>query len=256
MDLFIYIFLFILGICLGSFLDVVGNRLPKNESIVKPRSHCEFCNKKLKWYELIPVFSYIFQKGKCRKCKHKLPISYIIVELLTGLLFVVSFYAHGLSMNFYLSCIISMMVVVIYVSDLRYYIILDEVLIIGGLSLFMVRVLFEGFKEASIYLLAGAVLFFIMLLFKLIGDKMFKQESLGGGDIKLAIIIGLTLGLKIGLVSIVGGCFLAFPYAIYLTTRRKEKEVPFGPFLISSTYIFIIYYDVAERLINYLFYLE
>ena len=92
-----YIFLFIVGIIFGSFYNVVADRLPNNESIIKPRSHCPNCNHVLKWYELIPLISFIIQRGKCRKCYYKMSIWYFLSELLTGLLFCLSYYLFGFS---------------------------------------------------------------------------------------------------------------------------------------------------------------
>src|SRR4030043_497211 len=92
--LFIYIFFFILGTLVGSFLNVVVIRLKKNESILKTRSHCPYCKKKLKWFELIPIISFFIQKGRCRKCKKKISWQYPLVEFFTGLIFILSVFYY------------------------------------------------------------------------------------------------------------------------------------------------------------------
>ena len=128
----IYIYLFITGIILGSFYNVVGLRRPLNESIIKPRSHCPKCNHVLSWYELIPLVSYFIQKGKCRNCHKKIAKEYPLIELLTGLLFVLSYFIFGFSYNTLLMLIISSLLVIIFVSDFKYYVILDGPLLIFG----------------------------------------------------------------------------------------------------------------------------
>ena len=127
----IIVYMFIIGAVLGSFYMVVGDRLPNNESIVVPRSHCSKCNHTLSWYELIPIVSYIIQRGKCKNCHTKLSISYMLIEILSGTLFALSYYLYGFNYEFFMSIIISSLLIIIYVSDFKYLIINDEPLIIA-----------------------------------------------------------------------------------------------------------------------------
>lgn len=240
MMLYYYILIFISGTCLGSFYNVVGLRKAKNESIVFPASHCPKCNHELKWYELIPVFSYIFLKGRCLKCHKKISIQYPLIELLTGILFTFAFYKFGFTISFLVSLVIISALIIIYITDFKEYIILDEVIVCGSIAIIILKYLEFGAKETLISLITGVSLFLLMYLIKLFGDKVFKRESLGGGDIKLSFLIGLTVELRLSLVVLIVASFLAFPYAIIVSNLKKKSEVPYGPFLITA--LLIVYF--------------
>ena len=173
----ILLYLFIIGLFFGSFYYCIANRLSHNESIIKPGSHCENCKKVLAWYELIPVFSYLFLRGKCSKCKTKLSIWYPLTEIITGSLFALSYVRFGFSIETLISiCIVSILIIT-FISDCQYYIILDEVIIIG-LVLLVILMYFNAGLYGIIRGIIGALfLGIIMLSIKLIGDKSFKTES-------------------------------------------------------------------------------
>lgn len=233
----IIVYMFIIGAVLGSFYMVVGDRLPNNESIVTPRSHCSKCNHILSWYELIPIVSYIIQRGKCKNCHTKLSISYMLIEILSGTLFALSYYLYGFNYEFFMSIIISSLLIIIYVSDFKYLIINDEPLIIAITLSIITNFVFLGTIKGLYLIISGLVMFIFMYLVKLFGDKAFKRESLGGGDIKLAFFIGCTLGLRLAFVSLIIASFLALPYASYYVVKKQEREIPFGPFLITGVLI-------------------
>ena len=247
------VYIFIIGLLFGSFYNVVGMRLPNNESIVFPGSHCEKCNHKLKWYENIPLLSYILLGGKCSNCKSKISVWYPAIELFTGMLFLISYYTFGLSYEFAIAIIISSLVSIIFVSDINYYIILDSPIIIGSILIIIIKLLSTSLKDTLISFGSGILIFAIMYGIMLLGNLLFKKESLGGGDIKLSFIAGLVLGPKLGIFYIVFGAFLAFPYAMYITIRNKENMLPFGPFLISSLLIIYLDYNFFLNFINALF---
>ena len=203
------IIIFILGLLLGSFYNVVGIRLLKKESIVKPRSHCPKCNYVLKWYENIPVLSYIFLKGKCSNCKEKISLMYPLMELLTAVLFVISYLLFGISENFFIAIIISSLITIIFITDIKDMIILDEVLVTAFILIFIIKIVYGGLIPAFASVTNGFILFLIMYGIKYLGDKLFQKESLGGGDIKLSFIAGMTLGFPLGMLYIVLGAFLA-----------------------------------------------
>ena len=244
--------LFIVGTFFGSFYACIANRLSKNESIIKPGSHCENCKHRLTWYELIPVFSYLIQGGKCRKCRIKLSPEYIIVEIATGILFALSFYLFEFSYNTLIMIILSSLLITIYVSDFKYMVILDEVLIPATILLLIVLFLSNNLTFLMNSILRGLVLFILLLSIKLIGDKVFKQESLGWGDVKLSFIAGLVLGFKLGLVYLFLGAFIALPYGLYGRMSKKELLMPFGPFLITSMWIVYAFAPVINGWINIL----
>ena len=128
MEMYYRIVFFILGSIMGSFFHVVATRLSKDESIIKPSSHCHICNRKLKWYELIPILSYVIQGGKSRCCKQKLPISYLIIEVITGSLFSVTYHVFKLTPELLINLIFISGLIIVIISDIEYMIILDEVL--------------------------------------------------------------------------------------------------------------------------------
>ena len=246
----IEVYIFILGLLFGSFYNVVGSRLSRNESIVYPGSHCEKCNHKLSWYENIPLFSYILLKGKCKNCHTKISVWYPAIELFTGMLFLISYYTFGLTPNFLIAVILSSLTSIIFVSDINYYIILDSPLIIGSILIIIIKLFTEPPINTLYSIGYGLITFGIMYLIMLLGNLLFKKESLGGGDIKLSFIAGLVLGPKLGIFYIILAAFLAFPYAIYVTIRNKDNMLPFGPFLISSLLIIYLDYNFFLNFIN------
>ncbi|MDD2409375.1 MAG: prepilin peptidase [Bacilli bacterium] len=228
------IFIFILGLLLGSFYNVVGIRLLKNESIIKPRSHCPKCQHQLSWYENIPIISYIFLLGKCKNCKQNISLMYPAMELLTALLFMVSYLLFGISGEFFIAIIISSLVVLIFITDSKDMIILDEAIIASGVLIFIVKIIFEGIIAAFASISYGFLIFIFIFSFMLFGNIIFKKESLGGGDIKLSFIAGMVLGIPLGIFYVILGSFLAFPYAIYVSIKNEDGILPFGPFLAVS----------------------
>ena len=249
----IYISLFIIGTFLGSFYCCIANRLSKNESIIKPGSHCENCNHRLTWYELIPIFSFLIQGGKCRKCKIKLSYEYIIVEIATGLLFMLSFAIYGVTYNTLTMLILSSLLVLIYISDFKYLVILDEVLIASIILLLAILFFQYDFNFVLHSVVRGISIFGALLIIKFLGDKGFKQESLGWGDVKLSFIAGLLLGFKLGLVYIFIAAFIALPYGLVLRLLKKDMLMPFGPFLITSLYLVFIFNEQINMMLSYLF---
>ena len=252
----IAVYIFIMGLLFGSFYNVVGMRLPNNKSIIFPGSHCEKCNHKLSWYENIPLASYILLGGKCKNCHTKISIWYPAIELFTGMLFLISYYTFGLTPEFAIAIIISSLVSIIFVSDINYYIILDSPLIIGSILIIIIKLLTTTLTSTLLSIGSGVLIFAIMYSIMLLGNLIFKKESLGGGDIKLSFIAGLVLGPKLGILYIIFGAFLAFPYAIYITIRNKENMLPFGPFLISSLLIIYLDYEFFINFINTLLHIS
>lgn len=232
-----YILIFIIGLLLGSFYNVVGLRLPKKESIITPSSHCPKCDHKLSWYENIPVISYILLRGKCKSCKGKISLIYPMMEILTGVLFLISYLLFGISVNFYISLIISSLIVLIFITDSKYMIILDEALLISGLLIFILKLIYSGLIPALISLGHGLIIFIFVYSIMLFGNYVFKKESLGGGDIKLSFIAGMVLGIPVGIFYVILASFLAFPYAVYVSIKNEDGMLPFGPFLVASLFL-------------------
>ena len=251
MDIFIIVMLFIYGASFGSFYGVVADRLSNGLSIVRPPSFCDECKKNLKWFELIPIFSFIFQRGRCRNCKKKLSLFYPFVEILTGFLFIVSYLVFGFSFNFLISILISSYFVIVLVSDIKYYIIPDEVTVFLALSLVILNFINYGFDMGISFILQGLILFLVMFIAAILGKLLFKKECLGGGDIKLTFVTGLFLNVYNGLFSIFVASILAFPISLFILFKDKNHMIPFGPFLIcASLIIYLMGFDISSFLEN------
>lgn len=244
MEWYYIISFFIFGLVMGSFVNVVGYRLPKGMSLIKPASHCPECNKRLKVKELIPIISYLIQLGKCSYCKKRISYLYPLIELTSGLLFVVSYISFNLSYELIIALFFSIFILIITVSDIRYLIINDEVLIIAFIFVFLVRIIT---KTNIITLLIDAFLpMIIMILIKLFGDTLFKKESLGVGDIKLMPILGLVLGFELALLIIFFGAFIALPIAFLALHIKKTNIIPFGPFLgLAALIVYFLKIDIS-----------
>ena len=240
MELYFLIFFFIFGAVMGSFYHVVATRLSKDESIISPGSHCTNCNHKLKWYENIPIISYIILKGKCSECGVRIPISYLIVEIVTGALFAVCFHSFKLSFDLIIALVFTSSIIIVIVSDIEYMIILDEVLIVTTLLLVILFIIGLGLEETAKHIYSGIGAFITMYAVKIIGDKLFKKESLGGGDIKLLFLFGLVLDYPIAICTIFLATFIAFPIALFILFSNKENIIPFGPFLSMSAILLLI----------------
>ena len=247
------LFIFIIGTLFGSFYLVVATRLPNNEDILISRSHCDNCGHILSWYELIPIFSYLFLKGKCKSCHKPISIMCPMIEIITGLLFLAMYLLFGISYEFYASLIISSLLVIIFISDFLYLIILDSPLILSGIAIFILKYIYFGLNATLKALLSGVILFLFMYLLKLFGDYVFKRESLGGGDIKFSFIIGLVLGVKLGFIAIVLSSFLALPVSIAALIKTKNNEVPYGPFLVGSLFMVFVFMPKFTNLVLLLF---
>lgn len=246
MEIYYIIMTFIFGTVLGSFYNVVGYRLPKEESLITPPSHCPNCNHRLGPSELVPIFSYIFLGGKCKNCHKKISMFYPIFEFMTGLLFAASYLIFGFSIEFAISITFISMLLIIIISDYQTMIIPDEVLIFFGILLII-----ELFIKNGIYvynnIIDGIIAFLVMWLIKKIGDFIFKKESMGGGDIKLMAIIGLVLNYKIAIISIFLASIIGLPISLIILYKSKSDIIPFGPFLsISAIILLFLQLDINE----------
>lgn len=247
------VFIFILGLILGSFYNVVGIRLLNKESIVFPRSHCPKCNHPLAWYENIPIISYLFLTGKCKSCQERISFMYPAMELLTGILFLLSYYLFGIGYNFYIAIVLSSLVVLIFITDTKHMIILDEVLIVSIVLIFIINIIYKGILYSFQSLGYGFIIFMVMYLLMLLGNFLFRKESLGGGDIKLSFIAGMVLGVPVGILYIIIASFLAFPYAVYISIKNNDGMLPFGPFLVTSLFLCFCNFNLLLEFINKLF---
>lgn len=239
----IYIFIIILGLIIGSFLNVCIYRIPQKESIVYPSSHCTKCGHKLYVLDLIPVISYIALKGKCRYCKSKISLRYLIIEITNSLLYVVLFIKFKLTLEFFSYCFLISLLLVVFVIDLRYKIIPNKINLFGFSIILTIKILeslyylsFAPLLDSTLGLLIGAVPILLVILI--------TNGGMGAGDMKLMAVIGMWFGLKFTYLVLVIGILAASIMAIILLVTKqstKKSELPFAPFLFISTFICLIF---------------
>ena len=231
--------LLIMGLILGSFLNVCIYRIPKRKSISFPPSHCPKCDEKLKPLDLIPIISYIFSKGKCRYCGEKISLQYPIVELLNALIYVLLYMKYGLSLYFFKYAILSSLLIVISFIDLKYQIIPDRL----NLFCLVLGILFT-LSYGNIWLTVNGTigLFVGGGLFLLIA--IITKGAMGGGDIKLMGALGLYFGWKyillISFLSFIIGAVISISLLVLKIKNRKDY-IPFGPFISIASIVTMLY---------------
>lgn len=235
-------FNFILGASIGSFLNVLIYRIPRNISIYRKGSFCPHCDHKLEWHDLIPVFSYIVLKGRCRYCGKKISPRYIFVEILSGMYFVFSFILFGYSIYYMESIFFFSILLVISLIDLEFMEIPDVLIVIG----IIVEIVFVILKNSYVSSFIGMLLppaIFALIIFV-------SKGGMGGGDFKYSFFIGLTLGFPKIIPWFILSFILGFFPSIYLLlTGKKDRKspIPFGPFMSLSA---IIVYIIGDKIIR------
>lgn len=237
-------FVGIFGLCVGSFLNVVICRLPQEKSIVKPRSYCPQCQHPIAWYENIPLISFLLLRGKCRHCHKAISFQYFIVELLSGILSVITFlYFQNWLLYFAWFCLFIAPLLAIIFIDLAHRIIPDAISLPGIGAGILVHYLDNSplfGKQALIesalgILMGGGFLFLVAWGY----EKLKKKEGLGGGDVKLAAMLGAFFGwqsiLMILLVASVLGTIIGLIVVSY--KKNWQYALPFGPFLAFAAYL-------------------
>ena len=279
MDKLLYFFVFLFGSAIGSFLNVVIYRLESEEEIVKKRSHCVNCGQTLRWPDLIPLFSFFYLGGRCRYCHKKISWQYPLVELLTGLIFVLifkiqflnfsQFFYLGFSdfsflrlINFFYFLYAACSLLVIFVFDLRYYFIPDKVL----LPLILITFFWRGYL--SLKTLKGSILLDWLLVFKNFAPYFFsalgafafflaiilitRGKGMGFGDAKLVFLLGLILGWPKIFIALFLSFFIGSLVGLALILIKKKSwksSVPFGPFLIGATVLTIFFGQTLIKVI-------
>lgn len=250
MDIYYMIVFFIFGTIFGSFYNVVGDRLPEGKSIVKPSSHCPKCDHKLTPLELIPIFSYLLQGGKCKNCGSKIPIMHPLFELASGILFALAYYSFKLTPQLLIALTFISILLIIFISDIEYMIIPDEVLIIGLIILSIEKLFIFGFSDLLYSIFNGLICFILMYLLKKLGDFLFKKESMGGGDIKLLFVFGFVLGWPMAIVSIFLGSIVGLPISLIVVLKKLPHEIPFGPLLSLGAVIILLLQINIEKVLS------
>jgi prepilin signal peptidase PulO-like enzyme (type II secretory pathway) len=248
MIIFFSLFIFVFGLIIGSFLNSIIYRLETGESFLLKRSYCPHCKHKLFWQDLIPVLSFLILKGRCRYCQQKISFRYPLIELATATLFVLIAnytFPNLLVTSYWL--LITCFLIIIFVYDLKHYIIPDKI-IYSAIAIAVVYHLlrFDLLGRSNLLLSAfGAAAFFLIIVL------VSRGRWMGVGDIKLAFFMGLVLGWPNILVALFLAFFLGAIIGIGLIVAGKKKlksEIPFGPFLVTGTFLAMFF---GERLINW-----
>lgn len=222
----LYIIIFLYGIVIGSFLNVCIFRIPKQENIVKIRSHCMNCGYQLKWYDLVPVFSYLCLGGKCRSCKQKISVQYPLIELLNGVLYCTVFAVYGISVEALLYALLASALITLSVIDFRTY----EIPV--GINIFILTLGLIRIVTDYADWLDYAVGFFLVSGFLYIIHLVTKGRGIGGGDIKLMAVSGLLLGWKQILLAFVLGCIIgSVIHIVRMKMSGQGHMLAFGPYL-------------------------
>ena len=235
----------LLGLTVGSFLNLCIDRLPLGRSIISPPSHCDACQQRLKTWDLVPLFSYLWLRGRCRYCGAHIPRRLPLVELATALLFALLSWQYGLSLQLAIALIYASLFLVIFVIDLEHGLVLDNV-VYPGMALAFVFSFFWPWPElvwpdigVLSALLGGAIGFGLILI-----PYLISRGGMGGGDVKLAGLIGLVTGFPLVFfalfLGILGGGLVAIALLISGVKSRKEP-IPFGPFLAAAAMVTLIW---------------
>ena len=227
-----YIIIFIFGITIGSFLNVCIYRIPLGESIVTAPSHCMTCGRKLKWYDMVPVFSWLVLGGKCRNCKSKISVQYPIIEGVNGILYVVICAVNGLEWSSMIYCFMASALLVLSIIDWRTYEIPFGInvflFVLGGAMTILDR---GNLAEHLIGMICVSGL--LGILYLLTGGR-----AIGGGDIKLMFACGLILGWKLILLAFFLGCIIgSVVHIIRMSVKKAGRMLAMGPYLSAGIFL-------------------
>ena len=247
-------FVFIIGAVAGSLMNVYIYRIPRKESVVRPRSHCTSCGKTIAWYDNIPIFSFLILRGKCRSCKKRISIRYPIVELLAAVSAVLLFLGFGLSGKFFILWYLSGALIVISFIDLKWQEIPDAITLSGiPLGLFLAALyppllnktgMFASLLDSFLGVIAGGGSIYLL---GFLGEFIFKKEAMGGGDVKLMAMIGAFLGWKLALFTFFLAPFFGSVIGIALKIKEGRDVIPYGPYLSLAAFVAVFYGETVIR---------
>lgn len=233
------------GSLIGSFLNVCIVRLPLDQSVVRPRSRCPRCERPIAWYDNIPVLSWLALRARCRHCGQPISIQYPLVELAVAALWALAFGWYGLGLDALTAALFTTILLGIAVTDARHMLIPDEYTW-GGAPLAILLSLRGGY-HGLLASASGAVAGFLLLYgIAWAGEKIFKEEAMGGGDIKMMTMVGAFVGWKGVLLTLFGGALLGTVVFVPLTLRRR-RLVPFGVFLAAAAAFTFVFGDAVYQ---------
>jgi len=273
---FIQLWVFGLGLIIGSFLNVCIYRIPEKISLLWPASTCVNCSKRIVWYDNIPVLSYLFLRGKCRHCQHEISALYPIIEIITGIMFLLLFHSvlmvkGGLISAYIFYLIFCCLLIVGSFVDLKFYIIPNEITYTGLILAPIAGLLCTGFHNLNsalgyfdnsadqwmLSLQASMIGVFVsggmIYLCGVIGKLILRKEAMGFGDVKLMGVIGGFLGWKLAVATFFLAPFFGLLIGIPKLITKKGKMIPYGPFLSLAAFICLLFKDITLEIIdNYL----
>ena len=219
----------VLGASVGSFMNVCVTRLPKGESLLRPRSRCPECSGQIAWYDNVPLLSWILLRGKCRQCRTSISFQYPVVELVTAAIWIGMALMYGPTWRALQGSILFSLLLTISLIDARHYLIPDA-LSIGGLGAGLALSLLPGPPSFLTSVIGAALGFGVLLAVGLLGEWVFKKPAMGGGDIKMMAMVGAFLGPAGAMLTIFIGA-LAGTLVFAPLSLKTKREVPFGVFL-------------------------
>ncbi len=238
------------SLALGSFLNVVIYRLPRSISLIRPRSHCTVCKSVIPFYDNIPILSYLILRGHCRFCHTPIHWRYPLIEGLTALMFLALYWKYGLSLDFIRYSILVLFLIPMSVIDIDRGLILN-VLVFPAIILGLLFILIFQIEKLPDALLGGVGSGFAVFLIGLAGNWMFRKDSLGMGDVKLIVLIGIYLGFPETLIAFFFGVVLAAFFIVPGLVFRRMKlggTIPFGPFIAGGTLVHLLF---GEQIIQW-----
>ncbi len=251
MDTIYFVLVGVVGLCIGSFLNALVYRIPRQLSFVMNRSICPSCKAQLAWYHNIPLVSYAALRGKCAFCRARISVRYPLVEAANAALYLYFYWQLGFAPEFFVFAYLSSVLLAIFFIDLDFQIIPNLFTYSGIVLGLAVSFLPGGLTPVQSligFLVGGGALYLIAML----GDWLFKKESMGGGDIKMAAMLGAFLGwqqvLFVFIASAVIGLLVSIVMMMVSAKMRKERVIPFGPFLAGAAMLAILY---GDRIIEY-----
>jgi len=239
MTLVYSVLIFILGALFTSFFQLVAERIPNHESI-NGRSYCPKCHETLRWVDILPVFGYLINKGKCHFCNMTIPVSHLLLEIFGGALFVFAYLTLGFQLELIVAVIMISVLLAESISDALYMIVIDRIWMIGIVPIIAIRIIQGDFFK---YALSSVIMFTILYLFAYLGKKIYHKEAFGGGDVKIYLFIGFCLTYQLGILSL----FLASLFGlIYGIIKRKSgsSEIALIPFIFAGVFISYFYGDL------------
>ncbi|MFH1854470.1 MAG: prepilin peptidase [Candidatus Omnitrophota bacterium] len=280
-----YLFIFILGLIIGSFLNVCIYRIPRKESIIFPGSKCASCRKPIPWHDNIPLLSYMLLKARCRVCKARISFRYFVVELISAAAFLILFVIFGITARFYIYSLLTFALIVVTFIDFEFQVIPDRISIGGILLGIILSAFFPALHGSYLWknsivksilgiLTGGGIIYFTRLFFNIVllwirrtgyylrsnpywrkrlSRYRHVKDSMGMGDVKLMAMLGAFLGWEKAIAIFLIAPFCGIFSAIYLLVKKKALVTPYGPYISMAAFLVIIFWqqgqDVLHRLL-------